>query len=100
MVLGKLRSNFDTDEAARQIGYLETTIDTVVVSERDKSHPLLFEAMIKCAGSRITIGKVESAKEPLCGSVAKAGVKMEIDFGCHPNSADRTLAQAITLANI
>ena len=85
MIFGKLGGNFDTDEAARQIGDLQTTVDTVVVSESDKSHPLLFQSMIKAAWSRVAIGKVESAKEPLCGSVAKPGVKMEIDFSCHPN---------------
>jgi hypothetical protein len=51
MVFRKRRSNLDTDEAVGQVGYLETTIDPVMVSEGDKSHPLLFEATIKSARS-------------------------------------------------
>jgi hypothetical protein len=51
MIFGKFGSNFDTNETAGQVGDFQTTIDAVVVSERDKSHPLLFEPTIKAARS-------------------------------------------------
>ena len=83
VIVRKLGGNLLADENIRKLSDLEAPVDPIVIGEGDIGHPFLLQPLIQLPRIRIAIGKLEPAENPFCGSIAKFGVNVEIDFRGH-----------------
>ena len=83
VVIRKLCGDLHAEKGVGKLGNLKATIDSIVVSESDKGHPLLFQPLIQLLRVGIAVGKFEAPKKPFSRAIAESGMNMEIDFRGH-----------------
>src|SRR5437870_5118465 len=79
-VLREIGRNLFTNERVRQIANGQTTVDRVVIGDRDEIHPALEQLSMQLPRIGIGIGEIEPPEKPFLGPVAEARVNVEITF--------------------
>ena len=78
VILGKKCGNFFTDEGPRLPRDLETTVNRVVVRERDEIKTLFTQDAVKLPGRGAAGREIHLAQEPVGGPCAVSGMEVEI----------------------
>jgi hypothetical protein len=71
LVLRKLCGDLTANERVRLVGYLQATIDAVMVGECNQRHPLFPHTPVQASRIGIAIGKFETSKQPLDRAIAE-----------------------------
>jgi hypothetical protein len=71
LILGELGRDLTANKGLRLIGYLQATIDSVVIGERNERHPFFPQSLVQVARVGVAIGKFETPKQPLDRTIAE-----------------------------
>lgn len=75
-IIRKTRRDLFADKSARQVRNLEATVDRIVIGDGDEIHPAFEQLLVQLFWVRITVGKIQTAKEPFFRARAVARVNM------------------------
>jgi hypothetical protein len=67
----KISRNLFANKSILVFSNLKATLDGVVIGDRDKIHPRRFGAPVQLPGIRVTVWKIEPAKDPILGAIAE-----------------------------
>jgi hypothetical protein len=68
----KISRNLFTNKSICVFRNLEAALNGVVIGDRDKIHPRRFGAPVQLPGIRVTVWKIEPAKDPIHGAIAES----------------------------
>jgi hypothetical protein len=75
-IIRKTRGDLFADKSARQVRNLEAAVDRIVIGNGDEIHPTLEQLLVQLFWVGITVGKIQTAKEPFFRARAVARVNV------------------------
>jgi len=79
-ILRKISGDLLANESVGEVANLQTTVDGVVVGDRDKIHFALEQLSMQLARVGIRIRKIKPPEEPFFRTRAETGVNVKITF--------------------
>ncbi len=71
LVLRELRGDLTANEGVRLAGYLQATIDSVMIGECNQRHSLFPHSPVQASRIGVAIRKFETTKQPLDRAIAE-----------------------------